>query len=294
MLPSSLCLLSCLWFLSSTVGPVSTDGAVPTATSGTVVKLATPAAVPSSSREDRFRAQLDAGNAYFSDRNFKEAEAAYLRALQSEDPEVRKAALKALGRSLQERHSYWSWLRGTMDELSEKVLRALPVMISVGLGLVMIWLISGIVGRFRGRRQCVVEALDATSGSCAPTFRLALFQAMDERRRLLESLTGTLGPKTVALAIEDSTKETLLSQALALKSAEAGKLAAALLARLNRPRFRLRVGWRREEEKPLMLVVLEVEGKIVRVWAERLKADELFKPRCRLLREIMAYMGANQ
>ncbi len=59
--------------------------------------------------------QIDLGNLYLKERNFKEADTAYIRALRSEDSTVRERALMALEKSLHEDHNYVSDQIGFAD-----------------------------------------------------------------------------------------------------------------------------------------------------------------------------------
>jgi hypothetical protein len=89
------------------------------------------------------QAQIAAGDLLLKDRAFKEAEAAYIKTLQSMDPRTREKALHSLERSLRHRHDFWVLIRETLHGSGESLIRALP------LGLfffVLFWVLWGTVG----------------------------------------------------------------------------------------------------------------------------------------------------
>lgn len=153
---------------------------------------------------------------------------------------------------------------------------------------------AGWAGKWAGRRRCVLEDLDRANPGFANTFHLAYLKAWEERRRARGPKPGPLGSRPVAPAIEviptieKDAEETALAQLISLASADVGKVASVFVARFRQPRLRLRVALR--DDPPLTLVSLEDNGKVVYVWSEPLGALDLFKPRCRLLREVMAYV----
>lgn len=236
------------------------------------------------------QAQINAGDVFLKDRAFKEAEAAYSKALQSVDPKTREKALHSLERSLRHRRDSGVLVRETLHGAVESVTRALPVVLCVFL---LCW-VAGWLGKCNGRKHCVVEDLDTANPGFAKTFHLAYLKALDERRSAHWPRPGLLGSRTVTAAVwtipsvEKDIGETALVQLVSLASQDIGKVASVLVARFRRPRLRLRVAL--FDDAPLMLIGLQDKGHIIQVWSEPIGTSDLFKPRSRLLREIVEYV----
>ncbi len=236
------------------------------------------------------QAQITAGNLLLRDRAFKEAEAAYNKALQSMDQRTREKALHSLERSLRHRHEFWVLFRETLHGASASLIRCLPLMLSV----LVLWQAVGWAGKWHGRDRCVFEDLDKENPGFAKTFHLAYLKALEERRSARWLKPGPLGPRSVTAAVwkipttEKGVEETELVQLVSLASQDVGKVASVFIRRFRRPRLKVHVAL--FDDAPLILVDLEDKGQIVQVWSEELGTSDLFKPRCRLLREIMAYI----
>jgi hypothetical protein len=236
------------------------------------------------------QAQISAGDLLLKDRAFKEAEAAYAKALQSMDRITREKALHSLERSLRHRHDSWVLIRETLHGARESLIRGLPAILSI----LFLWWALGWAGKWRGRRRCVFEDLDKENPGFAKTFHLAYLKALEERRYARRLKPGPLGPRPVTAAvwsvptIEKDIEQTALFQLVSLASQDVGKVASVFIGRFRRPRLRLHVAL--FDDAPLILIGLEDKGRIIQVWSEALGTSDLFKPRCRLLREIMAYI----
>ena len=236
------------------------------------------------------RMQITAGDFFRKDRDFEEAEAAYIRALQSVDQMTREKALRSLEHSLSQRHDFWVLVRQSLHGIGESVVHLLPL----GLFVVVLWCAVGLLGNLNGRRRCILEDLDKSNPGFAKTFHLAYLKALEERRRACLLGPGPLGSRSVAPvvevipAIENAMGEIALGQLMSLANKDADKIVSVLVSRFRRPRLRLRVAL--QDKAPLALVGLEDRGKVVQVWSEPLGVSDLFKPRCRLLRKIMAYI----
>jgi len=240
------------------------------------------------------QAQITAGDLLLKDRAFKEAEAAYAKALQSMDRSTREKALHSLERSLRHRHDFSVLTRETLHGSGESVIRALPLVLFFFVLFSILWWIVGWWGKRAGSRRCVLEDIDKATPGFAKTFHLAYLKALEERRNARSPRAGALGSRSIAPrvevipTIERAMEETALAQLMFFASPDAGRITSVFMSRFRRPRLRLRVAL--QDDAPLTLVSLEDNGTTVQVWSEPLDILGLFKPRCVLLREIMTYI----
>lgn len=234
-------------------------------------------------------AQIDLGNLYFREHNFQEAEAAYLRALQSTDPNVRQEALMALEQSLRKEHNYLFWLRKTGRDLWEQGMRQSTLFLIPVLLLITAWFGLGYIGERKGAKRCVIRATNQEDPDLANVFRLAYLSVLIRQKERKEK-SGPVGSEPITPTLESSTSEALLPQLLSITDEKVGKIAAIFSGRLNRPRYRLSVSAVGKEYATRLVISLEAQGKVVEVWSEELSALDLFEPNCRFLRKIVAYV----
>lgn len=116
-------LLLCAWLLS----PALTWAQTP-------ATEASPAAYPPADTTGPHRAQITVGDLFRKDRDFKNAEAAYLRALQSADPGTREKALRSLERSLKQRHDYAVLFGQALRGMGEWIPRVMPIALLLASG----------------------------------------------------------------------------------------------------------------------------------------------------------------
>jgi hypothetical protein len=223
------------------------------------------------------RTQIDLGNLYRKERNYKEADAAYCRALNSQDLDIRKMALRGLEHSLHEQHDYGFWFRGTLHEFLDTLVEKGTLLVSVVLAALSLWSFLGWMGNNKGKTQCVVVATDKTDPNLAPLFRLAILAEQARRK----PLSGPIGTKSMTVSLESTNSDDPFPELISIASEKAGKIATVFSTRLKHPRFHLSIGSVTEQYQTRLLVSLDVEGKVVQVWNQEIGVSDLFLPDCR-------------
>jgi tetratricopeptide (TPR) repeat protein len=220
--------------------------------------------------------QLELGNIYRKEDKFQEADAAYVRALQSEDPKIREKALRAIEHSLHEERDYGFWLRRTAHDLLETGLQQGSLFLPLGVLALAAWYVTGNIGTKKGSRQCVILATDKEDPNLATLFRLAYLSilAQQERRR---GFSGPVGTQPMTPTLESGTTEGFLPQLISIASEKAGKIAGIFFGRLKRPRYRLSVGTVGDQYQTRVVVSLEVKGRVVEVWNQKMAVPDLFE-----------------
>jgi hypothetical protein len=233
--------------------------------------------------------QIDLGDLYLEERNFKEADAAYIRALQSEDSTIRERALMALEKSLHEEHNYVSWIIKTAQDFWEQAIHQSTLFTGPVILAIAAWFGLGWIGDKKGAKRCVIRATNQGDPDLANVFRLAYLTVLTEQERR-RSGSGPIGTSPMTPTLESGTSEALLPQLVSITNEKAGKIVAIFSGRLNRPRYRLSVSTVGDEYEKRLVVSLEAKGKIVEVWNQEMPASELFEADCRFLRKIVAYV----
>lgn len=229
--------------------------------------------------------EIAVGDRYRKEGNYKEADAAYLRALQSAGATaaIRRKASESIDKSLRERHDIWLALKHATIETFEKPIHLIPLFIL----FVGLWLFTGFVGRERGKYRLLIDDLDKDNPGFAPTFRLAYHRAT-EADRATPARSGILTERPVSVYVEPQLSTDELTELLSALSPDAGRVLSLFLGRLLEPRFRLSVASREDSTSTWVMVNLAAAGKVVETWNEPISHNDLFEPGCVLLTEIVA------
>jgi hypothetical protein len=241
------------------------------------------------------QAQISAGDLYRLDGDYKNAEASYMRALQSTDAVVRMAALAGLRTALNEQHDWKMLIWASIRNYSEWLLKIAPLVIF----LVLVWEIIGkvlkLIGKQLGRRKYVIEDLLPTDQGFADIFHSAYEMASLKARDKKNGFHGPLGEKPITSAIitpmvQHAVSDSDLVDLASLGGEKVRIFATRMLSNLHQPRLRLRVALRGTKDTKWVLVRLEEYSKILKIWSEPLGEAELLGPKCRLLAYIVAYV----
>jgi tetratricopeptide (TPR) repeat protein len=244
---------------------------------------------PTRSNSARALAELELGNTYRAEKKFEQADAAYSRAIDTDDAVIRQMALAALADLLREERDYGSWLQRTADDLLEKALKGATLICPVFLVMLIAWNIIGWIGTIRGGKHCVIVAAGKENSDLTALFRLAYLGVLaefDQRR----AISGPIGLKTLAPTLESATTEDFFPQLVSIANEKAGRLANMFWGRLKRPQYRLSLGSVGDQYQTRLVVSLEVKGRVVEVWSEEMAVSDLFQSDCRFLLKIVAYV----
>lgn len=274
--------------------PAQTSSALPNATpTPTLMPTPTPYLNPllsttgqETTGDDRSSSEIAVGDAFYEHYDFKAANAAYLRAMRSENKATRNAALLALRKSLAKQSELSSWIvfgPRYRDSIVLKALHKVEDSVGSGFGSVVgfatvgalvwsAWITAGKIGNRRGRQWVSVSTLQGAESEMTARFRLALRAIAEEQRQPL----GNLSADPVSPYIEASLEDLFPGALLAVSESLGTKYFAIVASRLRRPRYRIQVAWEPRDKSGILIVALQLYDKIIQVWQQRIRNDDSF------------------
>ncbi|HVG19031.1 MAG TPA: metallophosphoesterase [Blastocatellia bacterium] len=231
--------------------------------------------------------QMRLGEIHEGNDQFKDAEAAFIKAYDSDSPMTRGAALASLRRVQGKQASAWNYyIFGPLGlSLSPKVASLLTLVVSLYVLLLLWWLLR----RQNRNRLEILPIVDSSQNKLGSNFGEILATTLEMMRLHFKQRGPMRAGATLPVTAKSQTSE-IADLAASFAPSGWGKAIAWVTRLANRPEYSIRGSLQSSGSDISIIVRLDRDGEVLGIWDETIAATGLFEKEKDLAYKVLIFL----